>query len=215
MKTVAFVPIKLNSQRVPHKNILQLGRHELCWYIFDVLKAVRGIDEIFVYCSDESIREHIPEGVTFLKRDPYLDGDTVKGFEIYERFIKEVDADIYVLSHATSPFISTDSIQTALNHVISGENDSAFAARRIQNFLWDETGPLNYDPNDVPRTQDIKPVFSENGAFYIFRKEVFTEHRRRIGFNPFIRELDNIESVDIDEPDDFAMAKVIATFKGI
>ena len=215
MKVVAFVPIKLNSQRVPHKNIRPLGKHALAWYIFDALQKVKGIDEIYVYCSDKEIKEYIPEGVIFLERDPYLDGNNVKGFEIYERFIATVDADIYVLSHATSPFILSSSIQNALDHVRSGENDSAFSARKIQNFLWNEDGPLNYDPNDVPRTQDLKPVYSEVGAFYMFRKEVFTEMRRRVGINPYIQQLDEIEGVDIDEPAEFEFAQMIARIKNI
>ncbi len=205
----------MNSQRVPHKNILPLGKHSLAWYIFDALNKVKGIDEIFVYCSDEAIKEYIPDNVTFLKRDPYLDGNEVKGFEIYERFIREVDAEVYVLSHATSPFVSSQSIQTALDHILSGENDSAFSAKKIQTFLWDHSGPLNYDPNDVPRTQDLSPVFAEVGAFYMFRKEVFTEMRRRIGKNPFIQVLDDIEGVDIDEPAEFEFARMIAEFKNI
>ena len=215
MKTVAFVPIKMNSQRVPHKNVLPLGRHSLAWYIFDSLKKVKGIDCIYVYCSDESIIKYLPEGVTFLRRDPYLDGNLVKGFEIYSRFIEDVDADVYVLSHATSPFVSSDSIQGALDHVLSGENDSAFSAKKIQTFLWDRTGPINYDPNDVPRTQDLSPVYAEVGAFYIFRKEVFTEQRRRIGNNPYIQVLNDIEGVDIDEPEEFDFAKMIAEIKSI
>lgn len=215
MKTVAFVPIKMNSQRVPHKNILPLGKYSLSWYIFDALKGVKGIDKIYVYCSDETIKEYIPEGIEFLKRDPYLDGNMVKGFEIYERFIQDVDADVYVLSHTTSPFVKTETIQEALDHVLSGENDSAFSAKRVQTFVWNAAGPVNYDPNDVPRTQDLEPMYAEVGAFYIFKKEVFTEHRRRVGFAPHIQELDDIEGVDIDEPEEFEFAKMIAAYKNI
>ncbi len=215
MKTVAFVPIKMNSQRVPHKNILTLGKHALAWYIFDALKGVHGIDTIYVYCSDEKIIEYIPDGIHFLQRDPYLDGNEVKGFEIYRRFINEVDADIYVLSHATSPFVATESIQTALDHVVDGKNDSAFSAKKIQTFLWDKSGPLNYNPNDVPRTQDLSPVYAEVGAFYIFKKEVFTDLNRRVGLNPYIQVLNDIEGVDIDEPEEFEFAKMIAEFKNI
>lgn len=215
MKTVAFVPIKLNSQRVPHKNILPLGRHALCWYIFETLLKLDGVDDVYVYCSDKSVMDYLPEGVTFLQRDAYLDGDKVKGFEIYERFIRDVDADVYLLSHATSPFVRPETVQKALDMVRSGKHDSAFAAERIQNFLWEASGPLNYDPNDVPRTQDLKPVYSENGAFYIFRKEVFIELHRRIGMNPFIGELDRVESVDIDEPRDMEFARMIAQARNI
>ena len=74
---------------------------------------------------------------------------------------------------------------------------------------------MNYDPNDVPRTQDLSPVFAEVGAFYMFRKEVFTEMRRRIGKSPYIQVLDDIEGVDIDEPAEFEFARMIAKYKNI
>ena len=215
MKTVAFVPIKLNSQRVPKKNILNLGKHPLSWYVFETLKQVHGIDEIYCYCSDEKIKKYIPDDIRLLLRDPYLDGNSVKGFEIYERFIKDVDADVYVLSHTTSPFVKAKSIQNGLDSVLSGNYDSAFSAKKIQTFIWDKNGPTNYDINDVPRTQDLQPIYAEVGAFYMFKKEIFTEHRRRIGFSPFIVELDDLESVDIDEPDQFQFAKLLAQTLGI
>lgn len=210
MKTVAFVPIKLNSQRVKNKNILPISGRPLCWHIFNTLLHVEGIDEIYCYCSDEKVKEYIPEGITFLKRDPILDGNLVKGFDIYRRFIQSVDSDIYILCHATSPFIKAETITKGLKAVQENDYDSAFSAQRQQTFAWYQGKPINYDPNDVPRTQDIEPVFVETSAFFIFRKEVFTEHNRRIGFNPYICETDDIESVDIDEPADYEFARKIA-----
>lgn len=206
MKTVAFVPIKMNSQRLPHKNILSLGKHELCWYIFDTLLKVKEIDEVYTYCSDEEIIKYIPEEVKFKKRDASLDADLIKGYDIYKSFISEVDADVYILAHATSPFIKSGTISEALNHILNEENDSAFAAQRIQTFAWYKNKPLNYDFEDVPRTQDIEPVWIETSAFYMFRKEVFTLYKRRIGFNPYIQEVDNIEAIDIDEKRDYELA---------
>ena len=58
MKTVALVPIKLNSQRLPHKNILPLAGHPLCYHILDTLLKTHGIDEVYVYCSDESVKNY-------------------------------------------------------------------------------------------------------------------------------------------------------------
>ena len=57
MKVVALVPIKLNSQRLPHKNILPIGGHPLCWHITNTLCEVEQIDEVFVYCSDEEVKK--------------------------------------------------------------------------------------------------------------------------------------------------------------
>ncbi|MGI6226642.1 MAG: cytidylyltransferase domain-containing protein [Peptococcales bacterium] len=209
-KIVAFVPIKLNSQRLPHKNILPISDHPLCWHILNSLLKVDGIDETYVYCSDENITKYIPKSVRFLKRDSRLDGDLVKGFDIYESFINEVDADIYVLAHTTSPFIKNKTIQSALDKMLNEDYDSAFSAQKFQTFAWYRGEPINYDLNDVPRTQDMEPIYIETSGFFMFRKEIFTEHRRRIGFNPYIQEVDSVEAVDIDTKEDYEFALLIS-----
>ncbi len=210
MKVVAFIPIKLNSQRLPHKNILPLAEHPLCWHICNTLLNVKNINETYVYCSEEKVMDYLPEGVLLKKRSKSLDKDCVKGFDIYRRFINEIDADIYVLAHTTSPFINKESVENALNHVISGENDSAFTAQKIQTFAWYTGKPINYDLNDVPRTQDMEPIWVETSGFYIFRKEIFTEHNRRIGFRPYIQEVSGLEAIDIDEAKDYELACKLA-----
>ena len=215
MKTIAFVPIKLNSQRLPHKNILPIAGHPLCWHLCRSLLQAKGIDEVYVYCSDEVVMQHLPEGMIFKQRNKWLDGDFVKGLEIYKSFIEEVDADVYVLAHATSPFIKVSSIENALSHILSGENDSAFSAERIQTFAWYQGKPINYDLKDIPRTQDIEAIWVETSAFFMFKKEIFTFYNRRIGFNPFIQEVSGIEAIDIDEPKDFELACKLAEMEGL
>ncbi len=206
MKVVAFVPIKLNSQRVKNKNILPLGNHPLCWHICDTLNQVSKIDDVIVYCSDENVLKYIPSKTKFLKRPKELDQDLVKGSQIYKSFIESVDADIYILAHTTSPFTKKETIENALNHVLNDKFDSSFSAKRVQTFAWFNGKPINYNLNDVPRTQDIQPVYIETSGFYIFRKELFLNHNRRIGFNPYIQEVDEFESIDIDEPTDYEYA---------
>lgn len=215
MKVVALVPIKLNSQRLPHKNILPIAGHPLCWHLCNSLVKAKGIDEVYVYCSDEEVIKYLPEGTQFKQRDKWLDGDLVKGFDIYRSFISEVDADVYVLAHTTSPFIKIESIENALSHILSGKNDSAFSAERIQTFAWYKGKPINYDLNDVPRTQDMEPIWVETSAFFMFKKEIFTVHNRRIGFNPYIQEVSGIEAVDIDEKKDYELACKLAEAEGI
>ena len=119
MKAVAFVPIRLNSKRVVGKNLKMLGNKPLLQYILETLVKVQGLDEIYVYCSQESIIPYLPEGVKFLKRDTSLDGDETLGKEIYEAFVKEVEADVYMLAHTTSPFVKAETIEDALQAVTS------------------------------------------------------------------------------------------------
>ena len=222
MKVVSFIPIKLNNQRLPGKNTLMLNGRPTCDYIFDTICRVNGIHEKYVYCSDEAILPYVEpytkKGLKFLKRDSYLDGFNVKGLEIIQRFVNDIDADIYVLTHVTQPFTRSKSIENALSHVISGEYDSAFSAVELQDYMWMNGKPLNYDPKNIIRTQDLDPLFMETGAFFIFRKEVFTEYGQRIGMKPYIHIIDQFEAVDIDTVDGFEFAKVVAAFlknKGI
>lgn len=215
MKVVALVPIKLNSQRLPQKNILPIAGRPLCWHICNSLLKAKGIDEVYVYCSNEEVKKYIPDGILYKKREKWLDEDNVKGFDIYREFIREVDADVYILAHTTSPFIKVSSIENALAHVLSGENDSAFSAERVQTFAWYKNKPINYNLNDVPRTQDMEPIWVETSAFYMFRKEIFIEHNRRIGFQPYIQEVTGSESIDIDEKKDYELACKLAEIEGI
>ena len=121
----------------------------------------------------------------------------------------EVDADIYILAHATSPFIRPSTIEDAVARVESGEYDSAFSAERLQTFAWYEGQPLNYSLEKIPRTQDLEAVYIETSAFFIFRREVWRQMHRRIGERAYTAVTDRIESMDIDNPDDFLLAEAV------
>lgn len=215
MKVVAFVPIRLNSQRVAGKNLRLLGGQPLLCHILHTLRRVDAIDAIYVYCSDEAVRPYLPEGVRFLRRDAQLDRNETLGAEIYDAFTSAVDADVYVLAHATSPFIRPETIAGALHKVTDTEEngggcDSAFSAERLQTFAWYGGRPLNYSLDAIPRTQEIEPVYVETSAFYIFRREVWRDLHQRIGRRPYTAVVDRIEGIDIDYPEDFAFAEKIA-----
>lgn len=209
MKRVAFVPIRLNSQRVVGKNLRDLGGRPMMTYLLGSLAAASNIDEVYVYCSNQEVEQYLPEGVKFLLRDKQLDSDTTIGAEIYEAFTAEIDADIYILAHATSPFIHTSTIEQAVAAVESGEYDSAFSAERIQTFTWWQGKPLNYALDNIPRTQDLEPIYVETSAFFIFQRNIWKQQHRRIGNKPYVAVTDRIESIDIDNPDDFTLAEAI------
>lgn len=208
MKITIFVPIKLNSQRLPNKMLLPLGNKLLCQYIFNTLIEVKKVIDIdiYCYCSDEKIKEYLPNDIIFLKRDSILDSNETKGMDIYKSFINLIDSDIYCLCHATSPFIQKESILIGLNKILNENHDSSFSASKIQTFTWFKNNPINYNFDNIVRTQDIEPIYWETSAFYIFTKDIIKIHNRRIGFNPFIVETNKIESIDIDEKEDYELA---------
>lgn len=210
MKTVAVVPMKLNNRRLPQKNTKCFTNGKpLCFYILSTLLEVEEIDEVYVYCSNPDIKEFIPEGVHYLKRSESLDQDTTSMTEVLTCFTEEVPADIYVMTHTTAPFISRESIQKGLRAVVSGEYDSSFAAKKLQDFLWKDGKPFNYELDNIPRTQDLPAMYEETSGFYIYQREVMKDLHRRIGNKPYIVEVGEIEAVDIDEPEDFMIADAI------
>ena len=191
---------------------MDLAGRPLCDYLFHTIKQIDIISEKYVYCSDEKIKDYMPGELTFLKRDPCLDGFQVKGLEIIERFVNDVEADVYVLSHVTQPFTRAVSIEEALNKVLHEGYDSAFSCTCIQDYCWYQGKPLNYDMKDIVTTQNLEPVYMETGAFFIFRREVFTELHQRIGRNPYMQVLTPMEAVDIDTAEDFRFAEVVAEY---
>lgn len=210
MKIVAVVPMKLNNRRLPQKNTKPFTNGKpLCYYILNTLLSVNSVDEVYVYCSNPNITDFIPKGVRYLRRSESLDQDTSKMNEVLQCFARDVPADIYLMTHTTAPFITKVSIEKGVRAVESGEYDSSFAAKKLQDFLWKDGKPFNYELNNIPRTQDLPSLYEETSGFYIYKREVMTRLNRRIGDRPFIVEVGEIESMDIDEAEDFLIADAI------
>jgi len=204
LKTVAFMPIRLNSKRVKQKSVRDFGGRPLfCW-------ALERLDQlgiaVYIYCSAvDEIRGHLdfrPRNIAIEKRPIALDSDQTKGIEIYKAFAEAVDADVYLLAHATSPFITTNTYKVALDAVQSGNHDSALTVKRIQSFCWFSGSPLNFS---LPRvqTQLLQPVFVETSAVYAYTKPILGLGDRS-SLNPKLIELTSPEDEDIDTEDDFS-----------
>lgn len=190
-------------------NTRMLGGKPLLQYELDSLKKTGLCDSINVFCSSEDVIPFIPEGVNFIKRSKDLDLPTANFNQIFSAFVRELDSDIYVFAHATAPFISVQTMSECIEAVKSGEYDSAFCAEKIQDFLWQNGKPLNFDATNLPRTQDLQPIYKETSGVYVFTKEVFLEYGRRIGIKPFVKCVGFKEMVDIDNPEDFDLAETL------
>ena len=208
-KITAVIPIKMNSKRLQKKNIKLLYGKPLIHYIQETLLCSNRFDSINVYCSDEAITEYLLDGVTFIKRSKELDADTSNFSQIFSQFSSIYASDLYVYAHATSPYTTVDTINECLNAVIEGGYDSAFCAQKIQDYLWKDGNPLNFSPDNLPRSQDIEPIYRETSSIYVFSMDVFRNHNRRIGTNPYIKTVSFRESIDINTLEDFKLAELL------
>lgn len=206
-RITAFVPIRLNSTRVARKSIRPLRGKSLSRYLLETLLVTPGLDRVCVYCSDDAVLDHLPDGVEFIRRPAELDGDRTLGIEIYRSFLSTVESDFYLLAHVTSPFIRPETFGGAIEAVRNGTHDSALTVRPIQTFCWYQGRPLNYELTHVKRTQDLDPVYAETSACYLFPRELMAEQGRRVGSNPYFIVTDFPEDIDIDTEADFLLAE--------
>jgi HAD superfamily hydrolase (TIGR01662 family) len=206
LKVAALVPLKLNSRRLPNKNFLRLGSYPLAYHIFQTLVGVSEIEVVFCYASQPQIMSLLPQGVRFLPRPPRLDADEVKGNELFRYAVERIYADIIVLCHATAPFISAETIRSAIEKVTSGEYDSVASVRALKTYCWFKDRPLNYIPEQMVQTQDLDPVYAETSGIYVFKKEDYLRTNTRINGKTYLLEVDEREAVDIDYPNDFTLA---------
>ncbi|BCN29606.1 acylneuraminate cytidylyltransferase family protein [Anaeromicropila herbilytica] len=207
---VAIVPIKMNNERLQGKNTKTFTNGEpLIHYILESLLEVKGIDEIYVYCSNPMIKDYLPNGVKYLKRSELLDSKDTLILEVLKSFAMDVKSKYYVLTHATAPFLKGDTIQKALDMVLSGEYDSALSVTELKEFLWKENKPMNFDRSKVQKTQDLDPIYSETTGLYIYSHDLIMNEERRTGDHPYLAVVDKIEATDINEPIDFEIADAI------
>ena len=210
MKIVSVIPIKLNNERLPGKNTMILGGKPLITYIQETLLAVSDLlDKVYVYCSDPSITSFLLPNVIFLQRDSSLDLPSSNFTQIFQSFSSTVKADVYLYAHATAPFVSEETVRACLEAFLSGQYDSAFCAEKIQDYLWRDNQPLNFDASNMPRSQDLPVLYRETSGIYTFQAKVFSQMQRRIGEQPYIREVTRREAVDINTAEDFRLAEAL------
>jgi CMP-N-acetylneuraminic acid synthetase len=219
MKIVALLPMKGHSERVPNKNLKDFSGKPLYHRVMDTLLGSTYINNVVVNTDCDTIKSdiklHYGDKVIIIDRPKEIRGDLVSMNKVIECDIANIEADIYLQTHSTNPLLKTKSLNEAIEKMISiqkeGLFDSVFSVTKLQTRLYKGDGiPFNHNPEELLRTQDLKPLYEENSNFYIFSRESFIKSGgKRIGLKPYMFELDKIEAIDIDEPQDFRIAEAI------
>ena len=84
---------------------------------------------------------------------------------------------------------------------------------KIQTRFYRKDGSaVNHDPSNLIRTQDLEPWYEESSNLYLFTKESFKQGGARIGKYPMMYEGSQLESIDIDTPEDWDFAVIAARY---
>lgn len=214
-KTIALLPMKANSERISGKNFkLFAGKPLYCW-ILDALLKVSSIDQVVINTDARDVllqhRINESEKITIRDRKTYLCGDDTSMNLIIADDLDNTDADTYLMTHATNPLLESETISSAIKSYLSNTKyDSLFTVRKIQSrFYRKDMTPVNHNPDNLVRTQDLEPWYEENSCLYIFSKNSFHRSNARIGLTPQMFETQALESIDIDEHHDWVIAEAL------
>ena len=216
MKSVNFLlPMKGHSERVPNKNLKLFNGKPLYHSVMKQLLKSEYLKSVYVNTDSEKIANDIkinfPE-VEIIWRPQDLQGDFVSMNKIIEYDLSQIKGELFVQTHSTNPLLKFETVDAALNFFINKKHqyDSVFSVTKWQTrFYWEDGKPVNHNPDELLRTQDLPPLFEENSNFYIFTRESFKTTEKRIGNNPFMFAMSPIEAVDIDTEFNFKMAEHI------
>ena len=215
----AILPLKEKSQRIPNKNFKIFNGKPLFFWILDRLLSIHEITEIIIDTDNKakvlSYKITNTERIKVKERSKDLIGDDVSMNKIISHNIQYCKSNFILMTHSTNPLLSSRYIKSLMKDFVKGEKnkkfDSIFTVNEIQSRLYDDLiNPINHNPSILSQTQDLQKVYEENSNLYLFTKESFKKSQNRIGLNPAIRVTPKLESIDIDFPEQWQIAEIIA-----
>jgi len=215
MNTLAILPVKGNSERVPRKNLRPVGKYSsgITEIKMKQLQKSQHISEIFVSSESDEVLDLVSKfpgdkPVHLHKRDPQYAG-TCPGdvwVKHLSQQVADIPADNIAMIFATAPFFTEHDIDNLLEFYADSEYDSVATANEIKNFLWKDGEPINYDPDAVgywPLTQTLEPVYEINSAVFVSRHRDFVQTGSRLPGKIGFYKSSWMASLDIDYPDDW------------
>lgn len=209
-----FIPVKAHSERISRKNVRLLGGRRLFEYALSTIFESNVFDHIIVDTDDKEVAEWASDrGAQVVPRRAELASSSANGNDLLRHHASlDANADLLFQVFVTSPFLTTETIRSAMAKIRSGEADSVFTATQEYSWHWIETGvglhPVNFRPDALPRSQDALPVLKETTSLYAITRDAFEKTQCRVGLNPRPILVSRRESIDIDVEEDWAVAEM-------
>ncbi len=218
-KVVAFLPMRKGSQRVKNKNIKDFSNIKggLTFIKISQLLKSTMIDMIVISTNDEEVKSialSFDNDKIVIDDRPELLASSETSTDDLIKYVPSIVKDCIILwTHVTSPFVTENIYDDMIDKYLENTNkyDSLMSVTKIQKFFWDNEKPINYDKSieKWPRTQTIEPIYEVNSGAFIADVEVYKTVHDRIGSKPFLYELSDKQSFDIDWEDDFEIAEIL------
>jgi len=215
-KLICIIPARGGSKGLKKKNLKKINGKSLVARTIEVYKKSKYVEKVYVSSECEEILNEakkydaIPE-----KRSINLSEDKTSSEEVLEDFFiskSYVPNDIAIFAQCTSPLITTNDVDKAIEKFFSNNFDSLFSSSEFNGFLWGKNKSnlligLNHDEK-LPRKrrQDLNYQVIENGGFYIFKISKFLEEKNRF-FGKIGSYMTENQHLEIDKEDEFQYAQ--------
>lgn len=217
MRFIIVIPARGGSKRLPRKNILPLAGKPLIAHSIEYALRDFAPGDIYVSTDAPEIMQAVePYGVRVVERPESLSGDFTPTADVLQHVSREMqkDGDTYdymILLQCTNPLRPQGMLRHAMNELLHSGRKCLVGVspsyRKLGKIVENRFVPWNYRFGQ--RSQDMEPLYYENGLVYITHRSLIDECRI-IDDNPFPYIIDHpYAQIDIDTPEDFAYAKYI------
>lgn len=222
MTTLAITPARGGSKGVSRKNIRPMAGKPLLQYTVEAARDCPRITRHVVNTEDAEIRsvaeslgvdvQDRPED--FWHDNTFQEVDRLLQWAVADFESNEARVDIVVLLYPTAPLRPAQAITNCIDLVLNQGYDSALTLREDRSYIWRRTDdgatvePANYDPKTRgPNQLEGWNQWVENKAVYAMKRDLLMETGCRLGGRVGYVEMSRLDSIDIDTPDDFALAE--------
>ena len=218
LKILTVIPAREGSRGLPGKNRQQLGGVTLVARAMQQEKRALAVDRLVVSTDDRAIALQAERaGVEVIDRPAELATDEAHIVDVLHHAIAATGGgwDAVCLLQPTSPLRSAYDIDCAIA-LLEGPVDSVISVTDVRGAHPGRTAAIRggyLSPMGFARRQDLEPHYVRNGAIYVVRDEVLTEHRMHGDrCKPYLMPLDR--SVNIDDRADLLWAEFLLQRKG-
>jgi YrbI family 3-deoxy-D-manno-octulosonate 8-phosphate phosphatase len=207
---VAIIPARGGCKRVPSKNLIEVAGHPLIEHTIRHALNASTVDEVYVSTEDERVAAIASRaGAAVIERPCELASDTASSEAALLHALDVLrtsdgrEPELVVFLQCTSPIRRAGDIDAAVRTLIDANADSLFSATENRDLLWRLRAggpePVNYDPSDRRREQDMDPQVRENGSIYVFRPDVLRRDGQRLGGRTAVYEMDYWTSFQLED----------------
>ncbi|MGN1124604.1 MAG: cytidylyltransferase domain-containing protein [Candidatus Gastranaerophilaceae bacterium] len=212
----AIIVARKGSKRIKSKSLLILENKTLIERKIEQLKSTKLVDRvIFGSDSDEMLEIAKLAGAETVKRpDFYCDESVASANDMIKNMMDLIKTDIVVWAHCTNPLISSKTYDRAIETFINNlpTYDSLLSVVELKEHLWNtDKTPLNYNPygkRHIP-ARELSPYFMQDGGIFIQAYNQMKSNSYFFGKKPYLFEIDKEEFLDINEYNDYLLAKAI------